>query len=116
MKWGFNMAGQDDRRRHKRFPLGLPVRVQVDGLPEALTAELADVSQEGCLLKAPGRDIAVGAVVAFGFVMPKQQIVLARGRVVRSDGEGNFALELEQKNEQFRSFLADISGLVILAA
>jgi hypothetical protein len=110
------MAQQGERRRHQRFPLGLPVRVQVDGLPKAITAELADVSQEGCLLKAPGNDIAMGAAVAFGFVMPKQQIVLARGRVVRCDAEGSFALELDQKNEQFRRFLADISGLVILAA
>jgi hypothetical protein len=88
----------------------------VEGLPEAVTAELADVSQQGCLLIAPGMHLPLDAAVAFGFVMPKQQIVLARGRVVRSDGEGNFALHLKQTNDQFRAFLADISGLVILAA
>ncbi len=110
------MPAEAEKRRHRRFLLGLPVRVQANGLAAAITAELADVSQGGCLLKAPGHAISLGARVAFGFVMSEAQIVLASGQVVRLDGDGGFALDLQEKNDEFRSFLAGISGLRILAA
>ena len=60
-----------DRRRRHRYFAGLPARVHIHGLPDAASAELADLSAIGCFLKgeevsflaAPGDELAFGCVL-----------------------------------------------------
>ena len=40
-----------ERRRRSRYVVGLPVRVQIDGVGEPTLAELSDVSATGCFLR-----------------------------------------------------------------
>jgi len=106
---------QAERRRHPRVPLGVPVRVHMDGEPRPTTIELVEVSGGGGSFRTAGTLPSVGQKVAFGFVMPDRSMCAARGRVVRV-GTGGFALKLDRANRSFRSFVQDISGPFICAA
>jgi hypothetical protein len=100
-----------DRRRRIRYAVGLPVRVQVDGIPNASLAELTDVSATGCFLRNQEMSflIALGDRVAFGFVLPSRGVGLVRGRVVRrTPGEG-LAVAIEQANEPFDELLGTLA-------
>ena len=99
-----------DRRRHLRFPLGLPVEMRVQGRAELMTVELVDVSAGGGRFRFAGADVSVNQLAAFAFVVPDQRRCFARGRVVRVDGPGHFALSLDQANEAFLGFLGLLGG------
>jgi hypothetical protein len=106
-----NHAGiKPDRRRHSRFPLGLPVEMRVAGRAEPFTVELMDVSAGGGRFRFAGADVSVDQHATFGFVIPDQRRCFARGRVVRVDAPGQFALSLDQANEAFLSFLRLLAG------
>jgi len=102
-----------ENRRHRRYTLGLPVRVRIEGQSGAGTVELWDVSFRGCCMRilepflAP---LAPETKVAFGFVLPERRMVLAKGRVVRHDTDtGAFGVEIEQANVPFYQFLLELS-------
>jgi hypothetical protein len=109
----------DERRRRYRFPVGLPVTVQLAGLGESLLAELTDVSSGGCFLRGPELSLysRLGERVTFGFVMRSREPGLVTGRVVRrTPGEG-LGLAIEEANQPFDDLLADLadSGLTALS-
>jgi hypothetical protein len=108
------IEGQPERRRHPRFPLGVPVRVHMSGADKPTTIELVEVSQGGSSFRTP-EPPELGLTGAFGFVTPDLSVCLARGRVVRVDGQG-FAMAFDRMNGAFRSFLGDVSGRVVIAA
>jgi PilZ domain len=101
-----------DRRSRARYPIGLPVRVHVDGMERSLLAELADVSATGCFLR--GADIAdvtdLGDRLAFGFVTQTLGVGLVRGRVVRrSPGGEGLGVVIEQANSFFDELLGTLA-------
>lgn len=98
-----------DRRRHVRVPLGMPVRVHFAGQQKAVTVEMRDISHGGCYFR--GATAPTSARLAFGFVLPERRMCVARGRVLRVDGNG-FAVEIDRSNETFTDFLTDLSGPV----
>jgi hypothetical protein len=103
-----------ERRRHRRFSLGMPVRLHTAGAVRAATIELADVSLRGCRLGAfPALlEPDVNSRVAFGFVLPGRRIALARGRVVRRIDEaqgGGVGLTIERANVAFYQFLLTLA-------
>ena len=104
-----------EKRRHPRIFLGVPVRVHFAGEPRSLTLELCDISIGGSYLRTSGRRPRFGQRVSFGFVTADRAVCAARGRVVRVDDSG-FALALECANAAFRNFVEDISGPFICAA
>jgi hypothetical protein len=100
-----------ERRRRQRYFVGLPVRVQIDGIAHATLAELTDVSATGCFLRHQEISflIDLGDRVAFGFVLPSRGVGLVRGRVVRrTPGEG-LAVAIEQANEPFDELLGTLA-------
>jgi hypothetical protein len=99
-----------DRRRHLRFPLGLPVEMRLAGKPEALTVEMMDLSAGGGRFRFAGADVSVNQLATFGFVVPDQRRCFARGRIVRVEAPGVFALSLDQANEAFLGFLGLLEG------
>jgi hypothetical protein len=104
-------ASGPERRRRSRYFVGLPVRVQIDGIAHATLAELTDVSATGCFLRNQEMSflIALGDRVAFGFVLPSRGVGLVRGRVVRrTPGEG-LAVAIEQANEPFDELLGTLA-------
>jgi hypothetical protein len=103
-----------ERRRHPRYKLGLPVRLQKEGSIQATTIELADVSVRGCRLSAffAGAAPAVDTRVALGFVLPNRRIALAKGRVVRHVDQargGGVGLKFEHANAAFYEFIIELS-------
>jgi hypothetical protein len=103
-----------ERRRHPRYKLGLPVRLQKEGSIQATTIELADVSVRGCRLSAffAGAAPAVDTRVAVGFVLPNRRIALAKGRVVRHVDQargGGVGLKFEHANAAFYEFIIELS-------
>jgi hypothetical protein len=107
------LAPRRENRRHRRFTLGLPVRVRIEGLEGAGTVELWDVSFRGCCLRVLEKDmppLPPETKVAFGFVLPERRMVLAKGRVVRQDHATHaFAIAIEQANVPFYQFLLELS-------
>jgi hypothetical protein len=100
-----------DRRSRSRYAIGLPVRVQVDGMDRSMLAELTDVSATGCFLR--GVDLAhqtgPGDRVAFGFVLPSLDVGLVRGRVVRRTPGDGLGVVIEQANSPFDELLGSLA-------
>jgi hypothetical protein len=103
-----------DRRRHRRFTLGVPVRLRTEGALRATTIELSDVSFRGCRLGGFPALLApeIDTRVAFGFVLPGRRIALAKGRVVRQVDDaagGGVGLAIERANATFYEFLVSLA-------
>jgi hypothetical protein len=105
----------DERRRHPRTYLGLPVRVHFAGEPHTITLELVDISLGGAYFRTSGRRPRRGQWLALGFVTGERQVCAARGRAVRVDDAG-FALTFDAVNSALRDFLVDLSSHVQRAA
>lgn len=97
-------TGQD-RRRHTRFPLGLPVGVQIAGRPELITVELLDLSATGGRFRSLGDRVRVDETATVAFLLEDQRRCMAEGCVVRSDASGEFAVRLKKGNEAFAAFI-----------
>jgi hypothetical protein len=95
-----------ERRRHRRLPVELQVRVHFVGRTMPVTAGLADVSTEGCYLR--GLTAPHAAKLAVGFRMGRDRVCLAAGQVVRVDQDG-FAVRFDRRNAAFENFIAQIT-------
>ena len=103
-----------ERRRHRRFTVGVPVRLRTQGSKTSTMIELSDVSFRGCRMRALAADStpALNDRVAFGFVMADRAIALAKGRVVRAidDAQGlGVGLVIERANVAFYEFLMTLA-------
>jgi hypothetical protein len=94
-----------DRRRHARFPLGLPVGVRLAGRRTPVMVELLDVSQSGARFQSPDAEVHVDERATFGFVVPDRPSCQAEGLVVRADRSGQFVLALDDANDAFVGFI-----------
>ena len=99
-------APPSERRRHRRTPVGLRVRVHFRGRTIPATAELTDVSPAGCYVR--GVAAPAQAKLALGFVGRKDRVCLAAGQVLRVDPDG-FAVKIHRANAAFMDFVADIT-------
>jgi hypothetical protein len=94
-----------DRRRHARFPLGLPVGVRLEGRRTPLMVELLDVSESGARFQTLGQEVRVAERATFGFIVPDRPSCQAHGLVVRADASGQFVLALDDTNDAFVGFI-----------
>ena len=103
-----------ERRRHRRFTVGVPVRLRTQGSATSAMIELSDVSFRGCRLRtlSDAGAPAINARVAFGFVMADRNIALAKGRVMRQVDEaqgGGIGLVIDRANVAFYEFLMTLA-------
>jgi len=98
-----------NRRRHVRFPLGLPVKLQVIGRTAPIIVEIVDVSVGGLRLRSLGEEVHVAQRASLRFVLSDQRACAAGGRVTRVERGGAFVLALDETNDAFRGFLASLS-------
>src|SRR5262245_35821480 len=100
-----------DRRRRRRYTVGLPVRLYVDGIPDATLAELHDVSASGCYLVSPEASFTVerDRQLAFGFVLPSREVGLVKGRVVRNILGTGFGMQIEEANAPYYELLGALA-------
>lgn len=106
-------AEPHERRRHRRTPVGVPVRVHFAGRTMPVSAELGDLSPGSCYLR--GVCAPANAKLAFGFVLSGTEVCLAAGRVVRTDS-GGFAMFIQRSNPAFSGFLDAVCGAQANAA
>jgi hypothetical protein len=106
-----DIAEGTDRRSRARYSVGLPVRVQVDGMDRSMLAELSDVSATGCFLRGVelAHTTAPGDKVAFGFVLPSLEVGLVRGRVVRRTPGDGLGVVIESANSPFDELLGSLA-------
>jgi hypothetical protein len=115
-------GGQIDRRRHRRFSVGVPVRLRMKGSAMSTMIELSDVSFHGCRMRSLSNAgaPALNARVAFGFVLPNRDIALAKGHVVRRIEDslgGGIGLVIDRANVAFYEFLITLAeSETVLAA
>jgi len=98
-------AEPHERRRHRRTPVGVSVRIHFAGRTMPASAELSDVTPESCYLR--GVSAPADAKLAFGFVLGGTDVCLAAGRVVRTD-QGGFAMFIQRSNPAFSGFLSTV--------
>ena len=106
---------QNDRRRHARFALGLPVGVRLGERRTPVMVELLDISESGARFQtAPEGDtdgpderdqVHVAERVSFGFILPDRAPCQAKGQVVRVDRSGQFVLAFDDTNDGFVGFI-----------
>jgi PilZ domain-containing protein len=97
-----------DRRRHARFPLGLPVGLRVASRTTPLTVELLDLSESGARFQALDATVRVAERATFGFVVPDRPSCRAEGQVVRADRSGQFVVALDEANDAFVGFVRSL--------
>jgi PilZ domain len=99
-----------ERRKSARFPLGLPVRVHLTGHPDPITVEVVDLSTRGGRFRCLDERVQVNQTASFAFVLPGERHCTAKGRVVRADDSGEFAIKLSKANRAFLGFLGEIAA------
>lgn len=99
----------DDRRRHLRFPLGLPVLIHLEGRDDSTPVEIVDIAERGARFRTVGERVPIHQRASFGFVTAAQAACVASGRVVRVDDGGVFVLSVERAKSAFRSFVGSLS-------
>ena len=102
-------GAEQNRRRHARFPLGLPVRLQLVGRPEPLIVEIVDVSAGGVRLRSLGDEVRPKQRASLRFVLPDQRACAAEGHISRVERGGTFVLQLEKANATFLSFVKSLA-------
>jgi c-di-GMP-binding flagellar brake protein YcgR len=103
-------AQKQNRRRHARFPLGLPVRLQVTNRPEPIIVEIVDISAGGLRLRSLGEEVHLAQRATLRFVLPDQRACAVEGHVSRVERGGEFVLELEKANATFLKFLKSLAA------
>jgi hypothetical protein len=96
---------QNERRRHARFILGLPVGLRIGRRKTPLIVELLDVSESGARFQTMGDEVRVADRATFGFVSPEAPRCHAEGRVLRVDRAGQFVVAFDDANDDFVGFI-----------
>ena len=99
-----------ERRSSPRYPLGLPVHVHLAGHAEAMTVELMDLSAGGGRFRSAVGTVRLNQTASLAFVVPGPKRCLAKGRVVRTDGAGEFAVSLNEANKAFLGFVEQLAS------
>jgi len=99
---------QQNRRRHKRFPLGLPVELHVAGREQPVIVEVVDVSAGGVRLRALESAVRVAEQATLKFLLPGNRHCVAVGQVARVEKEREIILILKRANPAFKAFLASL--------
>jgi len=102
-----------ERRRHRRFRLGVPVNLHIGGRANPVVVEIVDIGARGARFRAETPPLRVEEEAAFGFVsngQDMQHICVTNGRVLRVGGDGDFVLSVERANAAFHSFLESLAA------
>jgi PilZ domain len=99
----------ENRRRHPRIPVGLPVEVHVSGHTDAMTVELIDIAVGGVRFRTAANDVTVDQRARFMFVVAGSGACAAEGRITRINTGGEFIVELDKTSPAFRAFVSSLA-------
>lgn len=101
---------RQNRRKHARVPVGLPVEVHISGLAAPLIVELMDIAPGGVRFRALTEQVSVDQRATFKFLVADHGECAAEGKVLRIHPEGVFIVALERANRIFRDFVLSLAA------
>jgi hypothetical protein len=101
---------RENRRKHARVLVGLPVEVHISDLAAPLIVELMDIAPGGIRFRSLNDDVALGQVATFKFHVAEVGECAAEGKVLRIQPGGVFIVELERANRVYRDFVLSLAA------
>lgn len=101
---------RQNRRKHARVPVGLPVEVHISGLSAPLIVELMDIAPGGIRFMSLTDQVGLGQVATFKFHVANVGECAAEGKVLRVQPGGVFIVELERANRVYRDFVLSLAA------
>lgn len=99
-----------NRRKHARVPVGLPVEVHISGLDTPLIVELMDIAPGGIRFMSLTDQVVLGQVATFKFHVANVGECAAEGKVLRVQPGGVFIVALERANRVYRDFVLSLAA------
>jgi hypothetical protein len=102
----------ENRRRHVRVPVGLPVQIHIDDDDAPSMVELVDLAEGGVRFRMLGDEprARLGRRVRFTFVVSGHDACSAEGRIARVHAGGELIVTLDRSNDAFRAFIGSLSS------
>lgn len=101
---------RQNRRKHARVPVGLPVEVHISGIGAPLIVELMDIAPGGIRFRSLTDQVQIDQRATFKFVVANHGECAAEGKVLRIQGGGVFIVALERANRVFRDFVLSLAA------
>lgn len=101
---------RQNRRKHARVPVGLPVEVHISGVETPLIVELMDIAPGGIRFRSLTDQVGLGQVATFKFHVANVGECAAEGKVLRVQSEGVFIVALERANRVYREFVLSLAA------
>jgi len=101
---------RQNRRKHARVPVGLPVEVHISGLAAPLIVELMDIAPGGIRFRSLTDQVTIGQVATFKFHVADVGECAAEGKVLRIHPGGVFVVALERANRVYRDFVLSLAA------
>ena len=101
---------RQNRRKHARVPVGLPVEVHISGLATPLIVELMDIAPGGIRFRSLTDQVGIGQVATFKFHVADVGECAAEGKVLRIQPDGVFVVALERANRVYRDFVISLAA------
>ena len=101
---------RQNRRKHARVPVGLPVEVHISGLAKPLIVELMDIAPGGIRFRSLTDQVALDQRATFKFTAANHGECAAEGKVLRVQPGGVFIVALERANRVFRDFVLSLAA------
>ena len=101
---------RENRRKHARVPVGLPVEVHISGLTSPLIVELMDIAPGGIRFRSLTDQVRLEQQATFKFHVADHGECAAEGKVLRIQGGGVFIVALERANRVFRDFVLSLAA------
>jgi hypothetical protein len=104
----------EDRRRHRRAAVDLPVSLRFASVQQFLSACAGDVSESGMFIRTGGEAHQIGELVSLQFNAGQERIVQGTARVVRIDAVG-IGVEFVELDETSRRLIEMIVRIKLAA-
>jgi hypothetical protein len=101
---------RQNRRKHARVPVGLPVEVHISGLAMPLIVELMDIAPGGIRFRSLTDQVTVDQLATFKFHVANVGECAAEGKVLRIQPGGVFIVALERANRVYRDFVLSLAA------
>jgi PilZ domain-containing protein len=101
---------RQNRRKHARVPVGLPVEVHISGLEKPLIVELMDIAPGGIRFRSLTDQVRIDQRATFKFLAANHGECAAEGKVLRIHPGGVFIVALERANRVFRDFVLSLAA------
>jgi len=101
---------RENRRKHARVPVGLPVEVHISGLETPLIVELMDIAPGGIRFRSLTDQVRLDQQATFKFHAADHGECAAEGKVLRIQPGGVFIVALERANRVFRDFVLSLAA------